>query len=76
MSRLRARDAGLAEHELVITRRELDDLRDKLYVLECAIADVRQDLADGEDLAQAIGWILEAAEPLVAVPLGDHGSSP
>ena len=66
----------MAEHELVITRAELDDLRDKLYVLECAIADVRQDVADGEDLAQALTWILDAAEPLVGVPLGDHAAGP
>ena len=71
MSRLRARDAGLAETELVITRTELEDLRDKLYVLECAIEDVRRDLPDGGDPAEALEWIIRSAEPLIGTPLGD-----
>ena len=49
LRRQRAADAGLAEHELVVTRGELDDLHDKLYVLEAAVEDVDRDLADGGD---------------------------
>jgi hypothetical protein len=75
ISRLRARDAGLAETELVITRAELDELRDKLYVLECAIDDVRRDVADGDDPQAALAWILQAAEPLLGASLGEGGST-
>jgi len=45
-----------------------DALRDRLYVLECAIGDVERDLAAGLDpseLREALGWLLEAARPLV-----------
>ena len=46
LRRQRASEAGLAEHELVVTRTELDELHDKLYVLEAAVEDVERDLAD------------------------------
>jgi hypothetical protein len=71
VSRLRARDAGLSESELIITRGELDDLRDKLYVLECAVADVRRDLAEDGDPLEALQWVIESAEPLFTSPLGE-----
>jgi hypothetical protein len=70
VSRLRSRDAGLSEAELIVTRAELEALRDKLYVLSCAIEDVRRDLDAGEGAAQALAWVLEAAEPLLDTPLG------
>ncbi|MFL6204645.1 MAG: hypothetical protein ACJ739_04785 [Acidimicrobiales bacterium] len=62
-------ELGLSETELVIARRELDDLRDKLYVLEAAIEDVERDLTEAEgeeDVRQALAWILDAARPLIA----------
>jgi hypothetical protein len=73
VSRLRAQDAGLAESELVVTRMELDDLRDRLFVLECAVADARRDLADGDDPAEVLQGVMAAAEPLFGTPLGDAG---
>ena len=51
-----------------MTRHALDDLRDRLYVLEAAVEDVERDLAeaDGEaELRQALQWLLEAARPLL-----------
>jgi hypothetical protein len=71
VSRLRTADAGLAESDLIITRDELDGLRDKLYVLECAVEDARRDLAAGDDPEEALRWILDAAEPLFAPPRRD-----
>src|SRR4029453_5853341 len=65
----RGDELGLSETELVVARQELDELRDKLYVLEAAVEDVERDLAeaDGEqDLGEAIEWILAAARPLIA----------
>jgi hypothetical protein len=52
-----------------LARRELDALRDRLYVLECAIGDVERDLAaglDSSELREAMSWLLDAAKPLVA----------
>ena len=72
MRRLRASDAGLAEHELIVTREELDDLYDRLYVLEAAVQDVDTDLADEPGLKEykeAVNWLLEAARPLLGPSL-------
>jgi len=57
-----------------MTRTELNDLHDALYVLACAVADVRRDLADTSkptagELADMLRWILDCAEPLDAVRL-------
>lgn len=62
---------GIGEAELIITRQALDDLRDKLYVLEAAVEDVDRDLQSTEteqDLRDALEWLLEAARPLVGDP--------
>ena len=68
IARQRSAEAGLSDAELIVTRAALDDLRDKLYVLEAAVEDVERDLADGpseRELQDAIQWLLEAARPLV-----------
>ena len=52
----------------MLARTELEALRDRLYVLECAIGDVERDLAaelDPEELREALSWLLDAAKPLV-----------
>jgi len=68
-ARQRATELGLSEHELIVTRGELDELRDALFVLEAAIEDVERDL-DGDptkkDYAEAVAWLLDAAKPVVA----------
>jgi hypothetical protein len=59
---------GLSEHELIVARRELDGLYDRLYMLEAAIEDVDRDLADSPtpaDYQDAVAWLLDAARPLV-----------
>lgn len=73
ISRLRTREAGLTESELIITRSELDELRDKLYVLECAVQDVQRDIAEGDDPAAALQWVIQAAAPLFGSTLGEGG---
>lgn len=60
---------GLSERELVVTRAELDELNDLLYVLETAVEDVEADLAGSPtkaEYADAVRWLLDAAKPLVA----------
>lgn len=68
IARLRAAEAGLSEAELVVTRDELDELHDRLYVLEAAIDDVERDLRGAptkQDYAEALEWLLDACRPLI-----------
>ena len=68
-ARQRSAEAGLAESELVVTRRQLDELLDQLYVLEAAVEDVDRDLRGSpskQDYADAVAWLLQAARPLIA----------
>jgi len=67
-ARRRQQELGLAEGELVVARAQLDDLADRLYVLEAAVEDVERDLAEasqGSDYQEALAWLLDAARPLV-----------
>jgi len=47
-SRRRAAELGLGDDELIITRTELNELRDRMYVLAETLKDVEQDLTDDE----------------------------
>jgi hypothetical protein len=72
--RQRAREVGLAEHELVVTRNELDELHDLLYVLEAAVEDTERDLAEATTAAEvrsAAAWLLDAARPLARHRVGN-----
>ena len=74
MRRLRATEVGLAEDELVVTRRELDELHDLLYVLEAAVEDVERDLTEAttmREMQDAARWLLDAARPLTRRRIGD-----
>ena len=69
VARQRRTEVGLSEHELIIARDALEDLRDKIYVLEAAIEDVARDLENEGDPAEALEWLLQAARPVTqAVP--------
>jgi hypothetical protein len=66
-ARRRARELRLGDDELIVTRRLLDDLRDAVYVLACAVEDVDRDLAEDPDPSEvrsALDWLLAAARPL------------
>lgn len=68
MARLRSAELGISESELIVTRQALDDLRDRLYVLEAAVEDVERDLAEShgeQELRDAVAWLLDAARPLL-----------
>jgi hypothetical protein len=70
-ARRRAREVGLDTTELIVARDQLHRLYDELWVLECAIHDVEQDLAHARTIAdhrEALAWILDAARTLVALP--------
>ncbi len=73
MARQRAAELALGEDQLVLARRELDDLHDQIYVLQCAVVDTRRDLEHPMGLAEAVDalrWLLDAAEPLAQRRLG------
>jgi hypothetical protein len=63
---------GLGEHELVVARTELETLRDRIYVLACAVDDVERDVDDGTEIGEvreALAWLLDASKQAVeAVP--------
>lgn len=68
--RQRAGELQLSDGELVVAREELDTIHDELYVLACAVDDVRRDLAAAGDrpttaeLREMLDWLLDAAGPL------------
>ena len=68
-ARRRAAELGLNEGELVVTRAELEGLRDRLYVLACALEDLDRDLTeandDPDDLRRALDWLRDAARQAV-----------
>jgi hypothetical protein len=67
-ARERAVERGLDEGEIIMTRANLDALRDRLWVLACAVQDVESDVtraATVEEYRAALDWLLEAARPLV-----------
>jgi hypothetical protein len=83
VSRQRAQDLQLSENELVMTRDELDSLKDQIYVLHCALIDARKDLEHPrhtkESLRDILSWLMEAAEPVRYVIFREtnkHGRSP
>lgn len=74
VTRQRAAELRLSEEELVVARAALDDLKDRIYVLSCAVEDVEDDLRPDvdptmRDFRKALEWLLEAARPLVREPL-------
>ena len=62
-SRRRSEELGLNEDELIVTREELELLKDKLFVLRCAVDDI--DNADNDDLTRVYDGLLEAARQAV-----------
>jgi hypothetical protein len=71
-------EVGLDESQVVIARRDVDALHDRLYELESAIEDVDNDLADAaeapgsDDYRQALEWLLATARPLTKLRLGEQ----
>ena len=65
-ARRRTEELGLGEHELVVTREELESIRDRKFVLACVIDDVQRDLANGDvDERAALDVLLEATTDFV-----------
>jgi hypothetical protein len=69
-ARRRAFELGLGEHELVVTREDLESLRDRMYVLEQTIKDAEVDLGQPEarrakELRRVLGYVLDTARECV-----------
>jgi hypothetical protein len=69
-ARRRALELGLGEHELVITREELEQTRDRLYVLACTVEDAERDLRQPEarrakELRRVLDFVLETARDCI-----------
>jgi hypothetical protein len=67
-TRRRAAELGLGEHELVVARSELEALRDRLYVLACAVEDVERDVdeqTEHAEVREALTWLLDASKQAV-----------
>ena len=63
-ARQRTTELGLGETELIVTRQELDELRDRLYELAATVKDVEQDLTDdaADDERRLLNILLYAAK--------------
>lgn len=71
-TRRRGLELGLGEHELVITRAELESIRDRLFVLERTVEDAEVDLAQPEarrakELRRVLEYVLDTARECVLV---------
>ena len=69
-ARRRALEVGLGEHELVITREELEQIRDRMYVLACTVEDAERDLRQPEarrakELQRVLEFVLDAARECI-----------
>lgn len=80
VSRQRAAELEISDGELIVARRELEALHDRLYMLACAVDDTERDLADAgsrataKELREMLTWLLDAAKPLretqISAPTG------
>jgi hypothetical protein len=69
-ARRRAAELGLGEHELVVTRAELESIRDRLFVLERTVEDAEVDLRQPEarrarELRRIMEYVLDSARECV-----------
>lgn len=74
VARQRAAELQLAEDELVVARSELDELKDKIFVLACALDDVAGDVDRKrmtlEAMRESLRWLVESAQPVTETQLG------
>jgi chromosome segregation ATPase len=78
-ARRRAAELGLGEHELVVTRAELEGLRDRLFMLERTVEDAEADLRQPEarrvtELRRIMEYVLASARECVRAD--ESASSP
>jgi hypothetical protein len=67
-SRQRAAEVGLSEHELVVTRQQLDELTDGLALLAGTIDDAKRisnEVETIDESSELLRLVIEAAEPVL-----------
>ena len=63
---------GLGDDDVIVDRRQIEELQDALYCLQAAIEDVDGDLSGRPSAAEvrtALTWLLDNARPLAAMHL-------
>jgi hypothetical protein len=69
LARKLAASHGLGDDDVIVSRDALEDLQSRLYCLQAALEDVERDLArsaEPADVAEALAWLRENAEPLAS----------
>jgi hypothetical protein len=78
-ARLRSAELGLGEHELVVTRSELEAIHDRLFVLGYIVEDLERDLAKEDfDEQEALDVLLDAVHECIGTdepPVADSGAA-
>jgi hypothetical protein len=75
-ARRRATELGLSESELVVAREELESLRDRLFLLRCAVEDVdRAQAEDPDDVERLVRQLLDIARETTAATNGHEATS-
>lgn len=72
MARKLAQTHGLGEDDVIVERSVLEEFQGLLYCLQAALEDVERDLEASSrpsDVAEALAWLQENAEPLARVRL-------
>ena len=72
MARRLAEAHGLGEDDVIVDRNVLEEFQGLLYCLQAALEDVQRDLATSSrpaDVAEALAWLQENAEPLARARL-------
>ena len=78
LSRKLAAAHALSDEEVVVRREHLEDLQDRVYVLQAALEDVATDLEAAQtpaDVREALDWLVSQAEPVTALwitPVSDR----
>ena len=80
MARKLAAVHGLSSNDLIISRRDIEELQGHLYALQAALEDVEGDLDharstnDEPDYREAYEWLVAAARPLSSVWIEPKGT--
>ena len=72
MARRLAESHGLGADDVIVDRAVLEEFQGLLYCLQSALEDIERDLAVSRraaDVADALSWLRENAEPLARVRL-------
>jgi hypothetical protein len=70
LARKLASSHGLGDDDVIVSREALEDLQSRIYCLQAALEDIDRDLArskEPRDIAEALTWLRENAEPLASV---------